>query len=360
MKKYLLFLLMAAFLFAGRVKEEIPPSGKTAVPLGIRILPKGNLPEWTDASMDEAYETAKEGGFSISIHSHYWKNYEKTLGQYKWNSLENNLDYELSKIRKHGMTYLPVFEIIHTTMLGEYPEGISFTRFDDPDFVDAFKAFVKAFIDHIGDNAEYFIVGNEVDWYLHEHPDLKNSFKNFYSAVVSEVHLINPNIKVGVIGAYHLARKTGEMEFLRELGKEGDLLVLTVYMEDDKAHPQVTQTEKYFNEMFRQFEGIKIGIVETGWSSRGKYGNYNNQVEFVKRYSGVLEENRDQIDFASWLILYDLSDEVNKMVASSFGIEGENKWVKEFLDWQGSLGIMENDGTEKPAWETWKKYMAGN
>jgi hypothetical protein len=130
-------------------------------------------------------------------------------------------------------------------------------------------------------------------------------------------------------------------------------------MEDDKAHPQVARTEHYFNEMFKKFEGIKIGIVETGWSSRGRNGSYDDQVEFVKRYSRVLNEHRDQIEFASWFILHDLSGDVNKMVASSFGIEGDNKWAKEFLDWQGSLGIIENDGTEKPAWSTWKKYMTG-
>ncbi len=355
MKKYL--ILLAIFLIAGGAKEEISPTLKTEVSLGIKILPKGNLSEWTDRSMDEAYEKAREGGFSISIHSHYWKNFEKALGQYKWNAHENNLDYELLKIRKHRMTYFPIFEIIHTNVLGEYPEGIEFTRFDSPRFVGAFKAFIKEFIEHIGNDAKYFVVGNEVDCYLHENPKLKDSFKSFYQAVVEEVHSINPEIKVGVIGAYHLARKTGEIELLRALGREGDFLVLTVYMEDDKAHPQVAQTGKYFDEMFEEFEGIKIGIVETGWSSRGKNGNYDNQVEFVKRYSKVLEKNRGQIEFASWFILHDLSDDVNKMVASSFGIEGDNKWVKEFLDWQGSLGIIENDGTEKPAWSTWKKYM---
>ncbi|UCB46103.1 MAG: hypothetical protein JSV25_01380 [Spirochaetota bacterium] len=358
MKKYL--LILSFFLLAGGVTEEILPTGKTEVPLGIRILPKGTLPEWTDKSMDEAYEKAKGGGFSISIYSHYWNNYEKTLGQYKWDAHENNLDYELLKIRKHRMTYFPIFEIIHTNMLGEYPEGISFTTFDDPGFVTAFIAFIKAFIDHVGNDAEYFIIGNEVDWYLHENPNLKDSFKNFYKTVVSEVHSINPDIKVGVIGAYHLARKTGEIELLRELGREGDFLVLTVYMEDDKAHPPVTQTEKYFNEMFKTYEGIKIGIVETGWSSGGKNGDYDKQVEFVKRYYRVLNENRDQIEFASWFILHDLSDDVNKMVASSFGIRGDNKWAKEFLNWQGSLGIIENDGTEKPAWKTWKEYMLGD
>jgi hypothetical protein len=79
MNKYL--LILAFFLFAGGMKEEILPTGITDIPLGIRILPKGNLPGWTDASMDEAYEKAKEGGFSISIHSHYWKHFEKILGQ---------------------------------------------------------------------------------------------------------------------------------------------------------------------------------------------------------------------------------------------------------------------------------------
>lgn len=306
--------------------------------------------------MDEAFEKAKEGGFSISVHSHYWKDFEKVPGRYKWDAHDNNLDYVLWKTRMHRMIYLPIFEVIHTNRLGEYPEGLEFKGFDSPSFLDAFKKFIRAYIGHTGEKLEYFIVGNEVDLYLHENPHLKSSFRNFYREVVAEVHRIDPGIRVGVIGAYHLARGSGEIEYLRELGKEGDLLVLTVYMEDDRSRPDVTQTESYFHRMLGEFEGLKIGIVETGWSSKGRKGGYDNQVEFVKRYSRVLEQNREQLEFASLFLLYDLPDELNRMVASSFGIEGENRWVREFLAWQGSLGIIDNDGTEKPAWRTWKKY----
>ena len=44
----------------------------------------------------------------------------------------------------------------------------------------------------------------------------------------------------------------------------------------------------------------------------------------------------------------------NIAVNAEYGISKSNK---DFLSWHGSVGLFNNDGTQKPAWDTWKEYM---
>jgi len=70
---------MALFLFAGFVTIKKSPADRIEIPLAIRVIPKGDLSEWTDASMDEAYRKTGEGVFSKSFIRTNWKNTLKRL-----------------------------------------------------------------------------------------------------------------------------------------------------------------------------------------------------------------------------------------------------------------------------------------
>jgi|GEM_PF-2703347 hypothetical protein len=40
-------------------------------------------------------------------------------------------------------------------------------------------------------------------------------------------------------------------------------------------------------------------------------------------------------------------------------MSGDTEVGRQFLDWQGSLGLLYSDGTEKLAWQAWKEFVAG-
>jgi hypothetical protein len=326
------------------------------VPLGMTIFPKGEPSEWTDRGFTKAFEKAKEAGISISIWRHQWGDIETLLGNYKW----DDIDYEISKTKEQGLKYSLIIEIIHTNRLGKYPKGISFTKFDEPDFVNNFKSFIKALLTRYSGKIDYLWIGNEVDMYLHNNKEQIEPFLNFYQEIKDEIKSANPSIIVGIVGAYHLARNNNEIKLLQELAKKGDAIALTIYMEDDESNPSVSDTQSYFEQMLNLFPNKKIVVIETAWSSRGPKGSEDRQAEYVKEIAKVIEKHKDRFLFFAWFNLYDIPEKMNRRIAMSFGVSVNTKMGKQFLNWQGSLGLLNADGTEKLAWKAWKEYLLLN
>ncbi len=344
--------IIEADIYIAKKKTE---STSKAVLLGMTIIPKGKLYEWTDQGFTEAFQRAKEGGVSIGIWRHQWGDIETSLGNYRW----DDLDYEIAKTEEHGLKYSLVIEIVHTNTLGRYPNEIEFKKFNDPDFIDAFRSFVRALLNRYPGKINYFWIGNEVDQYLHNNKEQTIPFLNFYQKVEKEIKSVDPNIAVGIVAAYHLARNNNEIGLLRDIAEKGDAIGLTLYMEDDKSNPAVSDTQNYFYQLFSYFPDKKVAIIETAWSSNGPKGSEIKQVEYIKEISRVIRKHRNKLLFFSWFTLHDLPEQLNREIASSFNVPVDTDIGKGFLDWQGSLGLLNSDGAEKPAWQTWKEYLVG-
>jgi hypothetical protein len=342
-----------------RGRKDTPSTSAPEVPkLGISTLPKGPMSEWTDASFTEAFRKAAQGGFRVAIWRHAWGEIEPTLGAYRW----DDLDYEVAKTAAQGMEYALVLEIIHTNALGTYPADIAFTTFDDPTFVQAFRAFIQALLQRYPGKIRYLWLGNEVNAYLHEHLDQVTPFLNLFRQFEAQVRAVDPGILTGIVGAYHLARNDGELAMLQRFAAEGDAIGLTVYMEDDDAAPEVSETRSYFEELLSAFPGRKVAIIETAWSSAGPRGSEQAQANYVRELASVLATYSKRFPFFSWFILYDLPPDLNRQVAVSFGVcppqPPDPPWCTAFLTWQGSLAMLDNDGRPKPAWGVWQQEIA--
>lgn len=348
------FVCVIVFILLSGCVDEKEEASKQSVALGVSPLPKGASSAWDDDSFNEAYGTAKAGGFSVAVWRNQWGDVETASGEYDW----GGFDYQVQKTDQMGLKYSLVIEVIHTNMLGKYPKDVIFTGFDDPKFVSRFRVFIRELSDRHKGKIDHIWIGNEVDLYLHDNPDQVTPFMDFCRQVEDEAKSADPNITVGVVGAYHLARNNDEIKLLQDLSEIGDAIALTVYMEDDRRNPDVSATGDYFSELLETFPDKKVAIIETSWSSRGKSGSEEKQVAYIKEASKVLDKYDERFVFFSWLILYDLDEEANRQVAESFGIDTDALGARQFLDWQGSLGLMENDGREKPAWRAWKEYMA--
>jgi hypothetical protein len=355
-------ILIAAFLVVGIIsqpkKKEFPssprpPEGKSIIPLGISILPKGEPKDWGDEEFTEAFQKAKEAGISVAVSRYGWGEVEPSLGEYKW----SDLDYEINKTKQQGFKYSVVLEIIHTNSLGRYPDGINFSKFDDPTFINAFKNFIKEFVNRYKGKIDYLWIGNEVGEYLHQSKNQLEPFLRFYSEAETAIKSVDSKIKVGIVDAYHLARNNNEIAMLKEFSQKGDLLGLTLYMEDDNSNPDVSDTQNYFYQLFRELPVRKIAIIETSWSSRGPKGSEKKQAEYIKELAKVITQHQNKLEFFSWFTLYDLPGKINRQIAESFGVSTNTKVGQEFVNWQGSLGLLKNNGASKTAWDVWKKEM---
>jgi len=354
MKRKLLFLLILGVLGFVLIRGSTQCSETSVkIPLGISILPGGEPSQWTDESFTENFQKAKQGGMSIAIWHHNWGDLETSLGEYKW----SDIDYEFYKTAQQGLKYSLIIEVIHTNTLGKYPQGISFRKFDDPGFIQAFKSFIRVLLDRYSGQIDYLWIGNEVDGYLHNNKKQITPFLDFYQEAEKEIKSIDANITVGIVASYHLARNNNEVKLLQDFAKRGDAIGLTVYMEDDRRTPDVLDTQSYFEQLISFFPDKKIAIIETAWSSRGAKGSEQKQVEYVQEISKVIDKYKNRFVFFSWIVLYDIHAAMNRQIAASFGVPLDSKGGRQFLDWQGSLGLLNNKGGEKPAWKIWKEYM---
>ena len=59
-------------------------------------------------------------------------------------------------------------------------------------------------------------------------------------------------------------------------------------------------------------------------------------------------------EFFGWFVLHDFSDDINRTVASEFGLEN----YEEYVVWQGSLGLIEFNGNKKKGWKIWMNKMS--
>lgn len=325
------------------------------VQLGISPLPKGPLAGWIDSAFTEVYQKSKEGGIDIAVWRPGWGEIETSIGVYDWTS---NFEYQVTKTSAQGLKLSLVIEITHSNIIGTFPAGLAFSKFDDPAFIAQFKLFLRALFARYPGKISYLWLGNEADIYLKDNPAQVTPYLNFCKEAVNEIRSIDPSVTTGLIGAYHSARSNNQLSLLREFSKIGDAIGLTVYMEQDVSNPPVSQTQSYYDGLMGLFGNTKVCIIETAWSSRGAKGSDEIQNEYIQEISKVLIKYSKRLTFFSFLMPYDFDPDVNKQIVASFGIDVNNPAAQPFLLWHGSLGLLNADGTEKPAWRALKTYIA--
>lgn len=334
-------------MFEKKKKPEEPvKTGKPKALFGIFLTQKGSMSEWTDISLTDTFQKAKEGGISVAVWFNDWGTIEPSLGDHDWAFL----DYITEKTKEQGFKFSLSLEIVQIDDNPNYPKEIVFTNFDDPQFVNSFKNFIRKLLDRYNGKIEYLWIGQEVDYYLHNHQEQKEPFLTFFQEVRGEVKSINPDITIGVVGNYNLAKEFNETALLQDFADRGDAIALTVYPEDVGGIDTPSKTQDYFNELMALFPGKKVAIYETAWSSQGPNGSEEKQVRYVKEISKVIEKHN--FEFFSWYILHDFSEGDNRVVSGGYDVGEED-----FLAWHGSLGLLNNDGSEKLVWKTWKEYM---
>lgn len=349
-----LLVIIAVIIFLILVRQESPTitPGKPKALFGTSLTQKGPTAKWTDETLKDAFQKAKEGGFKLAIWTSDWGSVEPSLGNYEWAFL----DYVTEKTKQQDFKFSLSLEIAQIADNPNYPKEINFTKFDEPDFLNRFKSFTRALVSRYKGKIDYLWIGQEVDVYLYNHPEQKEPMIKLFREFEKEAKSIDPAIKVGFVGAYHLAKEIGNIKVLQELAQEGDVVAFTVYPEENSDIRNPSQTQNYFEEMMTLFPTKKIAIHETAWSSGGPKGNKNKQAEYAKELSNIIDKHKDRFEFLSWYLLHDFSEEDNLAAAAEYGVEGS----KELLDWHGSLGLLKNNGNEKAAWKTWENYMLSN
>ncbi len=187
-KKLLIGILgiVAVVIFLILVGQETPTvtPGNPKSLFGIFPSQKGSQQDWSEETLNDMFQKAKEGGIGIMIWTTSWGVMEPSLNKYDWPLF----DYMIMKTNEHYFKMSLSLELAQIMDNPKYPEGITFTSFDEPAFIGNFTRFTRDLVTRYKGKIDYLWIGQEVDFYLYNHPEQKESLIKLFR----EFQLIEP------------------------------------------------------------------------------------------------------------------------------------------------------------------------
>lgn len=310
--------------------------------VAVRVTFPGETSKWTTNSIDDAFRAARDSGINIAQFYPEWGKIEKKAGKYDWSELDNNIHFT----RKAGMKASLIVKIVDNFKIGHLPGDIRFKNFDDAKLNQRFTSFILTMLDRYKGKIEYLYIGNEIDIYFDKNRGHLDPYIRFYSKLYSSAKPKHPEVKFGIVTTYHDAYKNRALDIVEKIGKNGDILGFTLYPQMMGKQPADTTDLIADMSSIAASVNKKFTLTETGFSTKGFSGSEEKQARFIEElYKGYA--NSGNMDCLSLFILYDLPDSINEMIASSYGVGGN----KDFLQWQGTLGVLHNSGKAKSAWQ---------
>lgn len=240
--------------------------------------------------------------------------------------------------RDNGM-----FPIVHLSFMAEgmtlsLPPGMTGATLSSPAWR---TAYLHAALDVVrAAKPRYLSLGNEVNrWYekygvADTNPNGFQNFVSLYEAVYDSVKLLSPETEVFCVFAREIVdeNREADLEVLRRFNPEKlDLLVFTSYpfAVQGTSRPD-SMPDDYYSRALTIMPGKPFGLIEIGWTDLEFFGGEQGQADFVTQAAGRLTRAQGvNLTLFGWAWLHD-------------------------LDSNDHVGLIHNDGTEKPAYQAWK------
>ena len=181
-------LMSASAVFGIAAEAEKPDQGAT-IPIGLNGVPS------QDRVTDQAIAEEFQLDFFTTIFQ--WK--EPQPGAYFWKEFSGKDPFKkhLQSLKQHDY----VVSLTNTTVhmdhkhLPKYLEG---KPFDDPELLERWEAFLRAFLAEYGDSIDFLNLSNEVGSYFGAHREEWPAYLTFVRKGAEVVHEARPEIRVGV------------------------------------------------------------------------------------------------------------------------------------------------------------------
>jgi hypothetical protein len=323
--------------------------------LGMVILPRSNAEgTFNLGDYQQALALARKSGVQVSHYYVQWGEIETEPGVYDWTVP----DYILEATSLEGLQISIVVNLIHTTVMGRVPPDLVGAPFDDPQFSERLVQFLMAFADRYEGRLHYLSVGNEVNDYFVSHREEVQAYAALFDKARAAVQADHPDLPMGIVFAYHDAERLGTLDVVHELNR-GDFIAYTLYLYNDGFHFtfEPSLIGEYLDRMIDLADGTPIAVVEIGWSTAETLqGTEADQAEYVRQVFSALEARREHFHFLTWFALHDSLQEHCAEQALTFFEPGQapsGPEMEAFVTFICHFGLINTDGTPKPAWEVW-------
>ncbi len=346
-------LLTVPMATAGAAETE-KPGKRVTVPFGLNGVP--NQDHATDRAIAEEFQL----DFFTTIFQ--WK--EPEPGAYFWKAVTGDDPFKkhLQSLKQQGYVISLTNTTVHMDQkhLPKYLEGKSF---DDPELLERWEAFLRAFLAQYGDSIDFLNLSNEVDSYFGGHRDEWPKYLAFVRKGAAIIHEARPKIRVGVVLSCN-----GAATYWPDLEPYCDYLAFTYYTPNSSLGKSPTAQAldpdhpKFFaaalDNMLHLADSKPVLITEIGCATHESIDSSPElQAQFINQLIAWLSGKEDRILCVSWLSHVDWPYAHTKQALQGY-LDDALLQHEPFMRYLTSLGLMYEDSTKKPGYDALKDSLA--
>jgi len=315
--------------------SAVPPSYKDTIEnwkiifsraeeIGVQLLSAGNA-QWTDEI-------------------------EPQPGIYSWESYDRFFSVLESNHHKFELSFdLPGF-FFHADI--QKPSHLPVKSITDPTYLKHYKRMLTSFLDRFGPKIDYIVIHAEGAYsYFEKHPDHMATYTRLLRQVGQYIKQHSPHILLGVN-----TDPFNKTPILSPINNAVDFMAYDIFQSDDVQSP--AELEPMIQKLIQIGSGKKIAIQNGGWStSRLEGSTEQQQVDFIREFYRLLYKYREQIEYASFYLLYDEDIEFMTPLYKSVVPDAPDNFLKKMVESNARFGLFHVDGSPKPGWSILKEEV---
>lgn len=312
-------------------------------PRGDRILSL-SVNETDTVGYSAALNTAMQAGITAVSLPQNWDDLETGPGVY--HPEPNFLAVADRFYTGTGLTVSLGINPIDTTRV-HLPEDLRGKAWDDPQVIERYKRLLDYALGQVKSlELTCLTIGNEIDGVLRTPAEWK-AYTRFFREVADYARGYWPGIRVGTKGM--LRGMTGRYrEEFQRLNRYADVVMVTYYpLNDDFTVAPPRQVHADFDALIKLYPDRPVYVMEIGYPSGEGLGSSRlAQADFISEAFAMWDRYADVIGYMEFTWMHEQPEYQLDVWAEYYGIDDSN--FREFL---GTLGLRENDGRNKAAFE---------
>ena len=367
-----LFIHIAPISVLAQEASSLPLLNNKRI-LGTTLYGSGSVETLSDPMTSAIIDQGVSEGMNGFTFYEDWTTLEPEPGVYELDELEATLKW----LQARNITpYLniTVVDIDNLNLFDEWlnDDGTAFSddfAFNNEQIIGRFKGLLDQVIPLLLDHGGFYLgVGNEIDSryatdgpLLPEKADEFNDYLEFIAASVDHAHIIEPELAIGVTVTSVAPLENGIV--FEQLLDVTDVLPVDYYgLKADFETEDLDRIPEIVDTIISAYGTESIIVQETGCiSTEAANSSLDIQADCMDVILSAWASH-PQVKYVSVFSLYDLDEQTCSIVTDLFGTEDEDlpQLIRDrIIGFLCDPGMIEPDGTPKPAWFAFLNNAAG-
>lgn len=350
MKRLPIFVIALSLIaLACKESAEIKRDQQPATVQVVAALPKNDrilaiaVSDPVNGNYDDAVTKALNAGAQALSLSVYWDEIETAPQVY--NPDPNWLEIANAYYPTHDIAIILALNPIDTNQ-NRIPTDLKNLPLDDPAVIERFNKLQDYVFSQIPDlNLVAFSIGNEIDGYLGKDTEKWAAYTTFYAETSAHARSLRPSLMIGTKGIFDGIVSTNASHF-QTLNTHSDAIFVSYYpLNSDFTVREPNTVHEDFAKIVSLYPNQEIYLLELGYpSSEICNSSESKQAAFISETFRAWDAHAEQIKMINFVWLNEISSSSIRTFESYYGFSD-----KGFAAYLGSLGLLNEDGSEKTA-----------